>query len=93
MTAPTRRRPVRLRGGVDERTRPGYDGPMPRKIRQLIAELQAAGFREFAGGRGSHRKFVHSARPGTVVLSGQAGDDAKPYQEKQIRAAVAEVAS
>ncbi|MBT9560672.1 MAG: type II toxin-antitoxin system HicA family toxin [Myxococcales bacterium] len=65
---------------------------MPRKLRHLIADLHAAGFREIVGGKGSHRKFVHATRVGAVILSGQPGDDAKPYQEKQIRAAIAEVA-
>jgi hypothetical protein len=31
---------------------------------------------------------VHEKYPGAVTLSGQAGDDAKPYQEKQIRKAL-----
>lgn len=29
--------------------------------------------------------------PGAVTLSGSAGDDAKPYQEKQVRHAIEEV--
>ncbi|MEJ7590058.1 MAG: type II toxin-antitoxin system HicA family toxin [Planctomycetaceae bacterium] len=37
---------------------------MPRKIRELIADLQAAGFSD-RGGKGSHRNYVHPgvARP------------------------------
>ena len=63
---------------------------MPRKIRQLIADLEAAGFRLVAGGKGSHRKFKNARFPGSVILSGKEGDDALPYQEKQVRNAVRE---
>ena len=57
---------------------------MPRKLRELIADLQHAGFvREPA--RGSHRKFRHPNGV-TVVLSGHGeGTDALPYQERQVR--------
>jgi predicted RNA binding protein YcfA (HicA-like mRNA interferase family) len=62
---------------------------MPRKVRDLVADLLANGFTEIVGGgKGSHRKFTHLRYSGAVTLSGQAGDDAKPYQEKQIRKAL-----
>jgi predicted RNA binding protein YcfA (HicA-like mRNA interferase family) len=61
---------------------------MPRKIRQLIADLENAGFVVAAGGKGSHRKFRHPKFLGSVILSGKDGDDAHPYQEKQVRNAV-----
>jgi len=32
---------------------------MPRKIRELLQDLRAAGFDEISGGKGSHRKLVH----------------------------------
>jgi len=64
---------------------------MPRKIRELIQDLTEAGFYEIPGGKGSHRKFVHLRYRGAVTLSGKSGDDAKPYQEKQIRRAIEEV--
>jgi predicted RNA binding protein YcfA (HicA-like mRNA interferase family) len=64
---------------------------MPRKIRQLIKDLKAAGFEEIPGGKGSHRKFCHERYAGAVTLSGQGGDDAKPYQEKQVQQAIDEV--
>ena len=64
---------------------------MPRKIRELIEDLSGAGFYEIAGGKGSHRKFTHVRYPGAVTLSGNPGDDAKPYQEKQVRRAIEEV--
>jgi len=64
---------------------------MPRKIRELIQDLKEAGFHEIAGGKGSHRKFAHPEYPGAVTLSGQLGEDAKLYQEKQVRRAIEEV--
>jgi predicted RNA binding protein YcfA (HicA-like mRNA interferase family) len=56
---------------------------MPRKIRQLIADLEQAGFVN-RGGKGSHRNFTHP-KGLLVTISGQTGDDAKPYQEKLVR--------
>ncbi len=65
---------------------------MPRKIRELIRDLTDAGFYEIGGGwKGSHRKFTHSRYSGAVTLSGQPGDDAKHYQERQVRRAIEEV--
>ena len=64
---------------------------MPRKIRQLIADLESAGFVRVPGGKGSHRKFRHARFPGSVIVSGQDGEDAYHYQEKQIRNAIREV--
>jgi predicted HicB family RNase H-like nuclease/predicted RNA binding protein YcfA (HicA-like mRNA interferase family) len=48
---------------------------MPRKIRQLISQLESAGF-ENRGGKGSHRNFVHPKCPYTVKLSGNPSSDA-----------------
>jgi predicted RNA binding protein YcfA (HicA-like mRNA interferase family) len=58
---------------------------MPRKIRELKTDLRQAGFR-WRPGRGSHTVWAHSALPDEVTLSGHDGDDAKPYQEKRVRA-------
>ena len=63
---------------------------VPRKIRQLVAELERAGFVLAPGGKGSHRKFRHPKFPGAVILSGQEGDDARHYQERQVRNAIRE---
>ena len=63
---------------------------MPRKIRQLITDLESAGFAAVEGGKGSHRKFRHPRFAGSVILSGKAGDDAQHYQEKQVRHAIRE---
>ena len=55
---------------------------MPKKIRQLIKDLEQAGFIN-RGGKGSHRNFIH---PKGVVLtiSGKLGDDARHYHEKEV---------
>jgi predicted RNA binding protein YcfA (HicA-like mRNA interferase family) len=61
---------------------------MPRKIRQLIRDLKRAGFVDHEG-NGDHKNFQH---PGGVrlTLSGKPGADAKSYQEKLVREAIAE---
>ncbi|MGL4514047.1 MAG: type II toxin-antitoxin system HicA family toxin [Lacipirellulaceae bacterium] len=65
---------------------------MPRKIRDLVRDLRDAGFSVVAGGgKGSHRKLTHPSYGGAVTLSGNEGDDAKRYQEKQVRQAIEEV--
>ena len=61
---------------------------MPRTIRELIQDLRRAGF-EDRGGKGSHRNFAHPAGV-RVTLSGRAGDDAKPYQEREVARAIEE---
>jgi predicted RNA binding protein YcfA (HicA-like mRNA interferase family) len=61
---------------------------MTRKIRGLIKELKMAGFVN-RGGKGSHRNFIHVS--GVVLtISGNLGDDAKPYQEKLVRQKIKE---
>ena len=50
---------------------------MARKIRELIRDLKAAGFREVPGGKGSHHKYTHENYAGAVTVSGKTGDDAK----------------
>jgi predicted RNA binding protein YcfA (HicA-like mRNA interferase family) len=57
----------------------------------LVADLEQVGFALVPGGKGSHRKFRHPKFAGSVILSGQSGDDAKHYQEKQVRNAIREV--
>jgi len=59
---------------------------MPRKVRQLIADLERAGFVN-RGGKGSHRNFMHP-RGFRVTISGQLGDDAKHYQERDVKRAL-----
>jgi predicted RNA binding protein YcfA (HicA-like mRNA interferase family) len=64
---------------------------MPRKVRELIRDLERGGFID-RGGKGSHRNFEHP-RGGRVTVSGQSGDDAKPYQEREVRRAIEEAGS
>ena len=50
---------------------------MPRKIRQLKADLLKAGF-TWRPGKGRHTKWEHPLLPGEIlVLSGNDGDDAQ----------------
>ncbi|MBL8828459.1 MAG: type II toxin-antitoxin system HicA family toxin [Planctomycetaceae bacterium] len=58
----------------------------------MLQDLKAAGFYEVPGGKGSHRKLVHRSYRGAVTLSGGLGDDAKPYQEKQVRRVIEGIA-
>jgi predicted RNA binding protein YcfA (HicA-like mRNA interferase family) len=60
---------------------------MPPKIRDLVADLERAGFID-RGGKGSHRNFVHPKVSEPVTISGKLGDDAKPYQIKAVKSAV-----
>ena len=62
---------------------------MPRKVRELIADLEAAGFVD-RGGKGSHRNLVHPKVIKPVTVSGESGDDAKAYQERAVKKAIAE---
>ncbi len=62
---------------------------MPRKLIELMKDLKEAGFYEIkGGGKGSHRKFGHLKFQGIVTLSGHSGNDAKHYQEKQVKNAI-----
>jgi len=54
---------------------------VPGKIRQLIKDLEQAGFIKW-GGKGGHRNFIHP-KGIAHTISGQLGDDAKHYQEKE----------
>ena len=62
---------------------------MPPKVRELIAELERAGFRN-RGGRGSHRNYVHPNVAKPVTISGNPGSDAHPRQVKDVRNAIEE---
>jgi hypothetical protein len=62
---------------------------MARKTRQLMQDPADAGVYEIRGaGKGLNRKFTHARYPGAVTLSGKPGDDAEPYQEKQVQRAL-----
>ena len=62
---------------------------MPPKIRELIAQLQRAGF-EWRGGRGSHRSYVHPNVRKPITISGAMGDDARRYQVRLVAEAIKE---
>jgi predicted RNA binding protein YcfA (HicA-like mRNA interferase family) len=63
---------------------------MPRKIRELVADLERSGFKN-RGGKGSHRNFIHPSVARPLVLSGKLGDDALRYQEKAVRLVIREL--
>ncbi len=50
--------------------------------------LTQAGF-ENRGGKGSHRNFMHT-KGLRVTISGKQGDDAKAYQEKEVKLRIEE---
>jgi predicted RNA binding protein YcfA (HicA-like mRNA interferase family) len=53
-----------------------------------MRDLERAGFAN-RGGKGDHRNYQH---PGgaRVTISGKPGNDAKPYQEREVRRAIEE---
>lgn len=62
---------------------------MPPKVRELIAELEQAGFVN-RGGKGSHRNFSHPKVSKPITISGRPGDDAKTYQVRAVQTAIEE---
>jgi predicted RNA binding protein YcfA (HicA-like mRNA interferase family) len=62
---------------------------VPPKVRELVAELEAAGFVD-RGDRGIHRNFVHPKVARPITISGNLGDDAKHYQVRAVRLAIEE---
>ncbi len=60
---------------------------MPKKIRELVDELESAGFVN-RGGKGSHRNFVHPNLSKPITVSGKLGSDAKKYQERSVKRAI-----
>ena len=62
---------------------------MPPKVRELISELERAGFVN-RGGKGSHRNFVHPKVAKPVTISGRLVDDAKHYQLRAVQLAIEE---
>jgi predicted RNA binding protein YcfA (HicA-like mRNA interferase family) len=57
-------------------------------MRELIRDLELAGFVD-RGGKGSHRNFKHP-RGIKITISGNLGDDAKRYQERDVKKAIRE---
>jgi predicted RNA binding protein YcfA (HicA-like mRNA interferase family) len=62
---------------------------MPPKIKQLTKGIEGAGFVN-RGGKGSHRNFVHPRVAKPITISGKLGDDALPYQERDVKKAIEE---
>jgi predicted RNA binding protein YcfA (HicA-like mRNA interferase family) len=61
---------------------------MAKKVRELKAMLQRAGF-SYRPGKGSHSVWSHPKLPGkNVTVAGNDGDDAPPYLEKQVKRAI-----
>lgn len=57
---------------------------MPIKIRELESMLKKSGC-TWVPGKGSHRRYSHSAVPDmSVTISGQRGDDVKIYQVREV---------
>lgn len=56
---------------------------MPKKIRELKSLLQRAGF-VMRAGKGSHTVWSHALLDESITVSGHDGDDAKPYQERDV---------
>jgi predicted RNA binding protein YcfA (HicA-like mRNA interferase family) len=64
---------------------------MTRKIRDLVRDLRDAGFQQLPPdrGKGNHILYRFEDRDETTVtLDGKPGDDAKHYQEKDVREAI-----
>jgi predicted RNA binding protein YcfA (HicA-like mRNA interferase family) len=61
---------------------------MPKKIRELKAMLKKAGFR-WRPAKGNHSVWTHALLPGRrITVSGNDGDDAKKYLEKDVETAI-----
>lgn len=61
---------------------------MPSKIRELIRDLENAGFVK-RGGKGRHRNYKPPSGV-RVTISGKPGDDARRYQERAVETAIVE---
>ncbi|PSN18726.1 hypothetical protein C7271_11005 [filamentous cyanobacterium CCP5] len=58
---------------------------MPRKIRELKAQIARSGFVYLPKrGKGSHERWQHPLLRKTLTIPGKDGDDVPPYLEKQI---------
>ena len=62
---------------------------MPRKIRELKAQIAREGFVYLPKrGKGSHERWRHPLLRKTLTIPGKDGDDAKLYQEKDVNNAL-----
>jgi predicted RNA binding protein YcfA (HicA-like mRNA interferase family) len=65
---------------------------MPKKIRELKALLNRAGF-EMHHGKGSHTNWYHPKYTGRVTIPGNDGADAKRYLENLVARAIKKVSA
>ena len=57
---------------------------MPKKVRELKSLLKKAGF-VYRTAKGSHTRWYHELLPeDPITISGNDGDDAQKYLEKQV---------
>ena len=65
---------------------------MPRKIRELKAEITQKGFVYLPKrGKGSHERWIHPLIKKTLTIPGKDGDDVPIYLEKQLGKLLAEL--
>ena len=65
---------------------------MPRKIRELKAEITRKGFVHLPKrGKGSHERWRHPLIKKTLTIPGKDGDDVPIYLEKQLGKLLAEL--
>lgn len=65
---------------------------MPRKIRELKAQIAKDGFVYLAKrGKGSHQCWQHPLLKKTLTISGKDGDDVPLYLEKQLNKLLTEL--
>ncbi|MDB9310086.1 type II toxin-antitoxin system HicA family toxin [Aphanizomenon sp. CS-733/32] len=65
---------------------------MPRKIRELNAEIKQKGFVYLPKrGKGSHERWRHPLIRKTLTIPGKDGDDVPTYLEKQLGKLLAEL--
>jgi predicted RNA binding protein YcfA (HicA-like mRNA interferase family) len=55
--------------------------------------LRQSGWLEISGGKGSHTKWQHPNVSRTLTISGNDGNDAKQYQEKDVKSAIRDAKS
>ena len=63
---------------------------MPKKVRELKYLLLKAGC-QVESGKGSHTKWSHPDLSDKLILSGNDGSDAKPYQEAAVAKYIKEI--
>lgn len=65
---------------------------MPRKIRELKAQISREGFVYLPKrGKGSHERWKHPLLGKTMTIPGKDGDDVPPYLEKQLAQLLAQL--